>query len=122
MSSVITRTAFCPECEKSHRPWKGIRFLCYGAHRDGYYVREALGSGVSGYTPHIFILEKVGTDGRCTVASVCSMHGCSVEYRHSNADRAMVYGIIPDRWETVTMTIADWNALRRYRRDPQYAV
>lgn len=122
MQSVITRTAFCPECERSHRPWKGLKFLCYGTYRDGYYVREATRDGISGYTPHLFILERVGTDGNCTVASVCSMHGCAVEYRHSKADRAMVYGVIPDRWERVTMTIPDWNALLSNRRDPQYTV
>lgn len=122
MGTVITRTAFCPTCEKESRPWKGIQFLAYGSYRGGYYVRDATRNGIVGFTPHLFILRQVGNKGFCEVDTICAIHGCGVEYRHSKEQHKMVYGANPDKWRTVLMTIPDWNGLLTSKRDPQYYI
>lgn len=122
MGTVITRTAFCPTCEKESRPWKGAMFLVYGSYRGDYYVRVATRNGIAGFTPHLFILKRVGSTGYCEVETICAIHGCGVEYRHSKDQHKMVYGCRPDQWHSILMTIADWNALTRNKRDKQYLI
>jgi len=122
MTTIICRTGWCSQCFEAHRPQKGNYFLVYGQYRGGYYAREAMRSGISGYVPCLFMLDQVTKDGICVVSTVCCIHGCGIEYRHSKTDHKMVYGVIPDRWKTIYLPIADWNGLVMYKRDPFYMV
>lgn len=122
MGTIITRTAFCPVCERENRPWKGTLFLVYGSYRGDYYVRAAMRSGTVGFTPHLFILKKVGNNKMCEIETICAIHGCGIEYRHSKDQHKMVYGAIPSKWKTIFLPVADWNALIRLKRDNQFYI
>lgn len=123
MSTTITRVGYCPICAQEHRPKKGNTFLVYGTSREGYYVREAIRSGVEGYTPHLFILRKVTIDNVCVISTVCCLHGCSVDCRYSTEKHTLVYCVIENKWETIFMSTRDWNSLLLHmKRDKQYTL
>lgn len=118
MRTIICRIAFCAVCEKEQRPWRGSVFLDYSTFQ-GSFPRKTKQSGTPGFTPHLFMLEKViGPD--CVVSGMCSIHGCGVEYKKSN--NKMEYALIPGRWQKFYMPIKEWNALIRFKNDPQYVL
>lgn len=120
MKTIICRIAFCPICEKEHRPWKDNIFLNHSFIK-GYFVQKAIQNGTAGFTPHLFILERViGSD--CVISAICSIYGCGVEYRTSNNGQKMVYGTTPEKWQKFYLPIKDWNALVSYKNDPQFAI
>jgi hypothetical protein len=119
MATIISRVSYCPYCAAEKRPHKGSLFLVHGSYRDGYYVREAMRSGISGYVPHLFILKQVTPTLTVLVDRVCGMYCCGVEHR-KNEKGVYVYGVVPTKWEEIEMPIKDWNGLVNFKRDAQY--
>lgn len=123
MSTIITRVGYCPICANEHRPRRGNVFLVYGSFRGKYYTREAMRDGTEGYTPHMFILNRVTKDNICIIETVCCMHGCAVQCKYSTEKHIEVYCVIKDRWETIFMSTPDWNALvLGMKRDKQWQI
>lgn len=105
MATIICRTGYCPVCESESRPHKGSIFVPYGGFREKYYDRTAIRNGVKGFTPHIYILKQVTSNGVCIVETWCTLTNCRL-FRKS---------------ENIFISIKDWNALvADFKRDPQY--
>jgi hypothetical protein len=117
--TIITRVGFCEKCAQARRPKEGNLFLVYGSTSNSYYVAIAEDNSFmyNGYTPHVYILEKV-VDGICHIHSHCSMNGCDVDVGKGKK-LEYSYSVIGGKDEK--MTIADWNALVMYR-DKDYAI
>lgn len=117
--TIITRVGYCAKCAQARRPKEGNLFLVYGGTSNSYYIEEAKDNSFmyNGYTPHIYILEKV-INGMCQIHSYCSMNGCDVEVGEGKTKKYS-YTVFDGKDEQ--MSIADWNALVMYR-DADYVI
>jgi len=111
--TMTTRTAFCEKCYANNRPKLKEQFLVYGTHSKEFHIYTVEHYGTRGFTPHIILLKKV--------------IGNNVEYQSS-------CGICDvDIWETPegnefevlnhktsTITIGNWNAWQKLKRDKSY--
>ena len=57
----FTRVGFCQECKDNHRPKSGNLFVALGASGN-YHIYVAGSRNTEGYTPHIYIIDKVLDD------------------------------------------------------------
>jgi len=110
MRVEITRTAFCPFCFKEQRPQAGELFLAKGKGKTSFIVHEVevlVRSRDYGYTPHLFILNKLEGD-KIFATQTCLMMGCGVTYKYNNQNKPE---IIFTRYTGIALSIIDWNTL-----------
>jgi hypothetical protein len=87
----------------------------YGSYRESYYTRTALKDGIRGITPTIFILKQVTSQNVCIVDTLCGI--CGIEKKPDG-----MYGSNPQKWKTIFLSIADWNGLISYKREPCFTI
>ena len=124
----ITRTGFCPDCERVRRPKAGDRFALLGGSGNTHIRRARIYQGCkAGYTPHLFRLIKADIKG-VTYESTCLMDGCGIKIKTDvTIDIQLgkeVKTITPVtvKTETLVCSIKDWNALVSRWIDTDYYI
>ena len=110
--TIITRVGYCIECAKAKRPKKGQLFLAIGS-REISQAYTSMRDGKSGYTPHLFGVNKV-VGKYVFFQSVCCMEGCGSYSEES--DITIFLHLDESKWsEPKLMSVKDWNALCDYK-------
>lgn len=117
--TTITRVGFCPKCAKESRPRTGQAFRAFGSSRNKYFVAEAARSGLPGFVPFIYKMDKLLGEN-VILHRICSMDECGAHWEKENG----VWKIYPnhDRWERLVYSLTTWNALVLYKHDPMYLI
>ena len=121
METIITRTGYCPLCERSRSPRGGQLFLSFGSTH-GYHVSTADYNGVIGMVPHIFKGKRVGEN--MIVYISCAMYECGVDKRlhESSTDEFPCWYYYVKEFRREIWTIEQWNALVLYKHDSDYFI
>lgn len=111
--TMLTRTAFCPRCQKVGRPSMGDLYIAYGRTSGVVYVlecEERVKAKNYGFTPHLFILtSKEGSN--LVVHKSCGMDGCGIVlYENNNGDHEYMV----NNSSIISMTSKEWNNLVRF--------
>ncbi len=114
--TIITRTGFCPLCEKAGHPKSEQMFVSYS--KGEWKVRYSLHNGVPGFTPHIY-RAKLFQENVIVYIS-CGIWECGfINYSFNNNK---VYNVILTHTRREIWTIKQWKDLISYNRDQDYMI
>lgn len=121
----ITRCGYCEKCHANGFPIQGQRILLYGSK--GFYVHDAEvyrrpdpNPTQVGFTPHLYkFIKSVGN--KVTAHRICCVDKCAIDIKFVGNNKYDFF-ILDSSWEKIEMSIADWNALTNFKRDPNYIV
>ncbi len=116
MKTIITRTSWCPHCNKAQRPRTGNFFVVKGKD---WHILKASHIGNTGFVPTLYKLVKVVGDN-IQYEKMCAMNNCGVEVFHVPSTGLYDYRL--GEWERGTMTIEAWNAMCKYKKDLDYHI
>jgi len=118
MSTIITRTGFCPHCFQEGKPRKENICLLYGGTNSVFKVHTITDrSRTKGYTPFIYMIDRV-IEENVVGCRICAMYDCGTNKRFEND--TWFYYLDKTKWERFIYPIKTWNALVNFKDHSYY--